>query len=1044
MNEIIEKESIKVENVNTLKDYNLRILGNTEQDGTPTPENPVNIRVVTGEQNVEVCGKNLLDFSVLSWKTNNISPNNETIDQNQIKITFVSGNKANYGVYTYFPAIIYTLSKKNKLTLSMNISSNKKVMLKVSIENIFDGNLITINANETKRLKINTFTNLKAPLVMYLGQYISEDINVTFSDFQIELGDTMTDYKPYQGSTYPLSLNNIELCRIGDHQDYIYKKDDKWWKHKEIDKKELSINNWKIDDVVNGIYQYSFPSEVKVDTKSADPLVLSKYYKGVPFMKGNIASWEEDNTIVTVASTGRDIRIMTSKQTNLDDFKAFIKNKDLGIRAVLPSAVEEQITDTTLITQLNNLNNAILYSGENNIITTISPLIDGEGTSITLENTANIPFNNIILKGNTKQQQYSGKNLVPITAQSVENNGVTFTINNNQLTINGTATDYILFFLNNNIWRYSANNPILEAGTYNFSFNNEVKFSKFSKGGICITIYNENSKIIYEKASIKNNFSFSISEKGSCTIRIEIMKGQVFDNNDLQLQIEQGSTATDYEPYVGGTASPNPDYPQDIKVVSGDNTIKISNSNNTLSQSFPISLGSLELCKIGDYQDYIYKKDDKWWKHKEIDKKELSINNWKIDDVVNGIYQYSFPSEVKVDTKSADPLVLSKYYKGVPFMKGNIASWEEDNTIVTVASTGRDIRIMTSKQTNLDDFKAFIKNKDLGIRAVLPSAVEEQITDTTLIAQLNNLSKATTYAGETNIVATSDGNNLPVTNYIKAYSSEIINESYPYLDLKYNLPYTEKLENLDFYLNENGRLVIKNVGTYLCSISESEIPDMPEASETTVKIAGRDGDLVLATTYNPIQFSIVIYTDENLSPAEKIEERQKIYKFFHEMKNTFKTFGIEAASKFYRVKYAGDVECENHPKHLKFTLPFKSSVSYGYNFKDKELIGNNIAISNTIEPVGFKCIINGPATNPTISLNNNEMKYEASIVNNEKIIIDTNNSTVTSITDNNESNAIVHYNRVFPKIQNGKNELKILSGIDNPTQVKIEWNDYNL
>lgn len=346
--------------------------------------------------------------------------------------------------------------------------------------------------------------------------------------------------------------------------------------------------------------------------------------------------------------------------------------------------------------------------------------------------------------------------------------------------------------------------------------------------------------------------------------------------------------------------------------------------------------------------------------------------------------------------------------------------------------------------TSLEDFKAWLSANKPTIYYVRTSASDIEITDTTLIAQLNNLSKATTYAGETNIVATSDGNNLPVTNYIKAYSSEIINESYPYLDLKYNLPYTEKLENLDFYLNENGRLVIKNVGTYLCSISESEIPDMPEASETTVKIAGRDGDLVLATTYNPIQFSIVIYTDENLSPAEKIEERQKIYKFFHEMKNTFKTFGIEAASKFYRVKYAGDVECENHPKHLKFTLPFKSSVSYGYNFKDKELIGNNIAISNTIEPVGFKCIINGPATNPTISLNNNEMKYEASIVNNEKIIIDTNNSTVTSITDNNESNAIVHYNRVFPKIQNGKNELKILSGIDNPTQVKIEWNDYNL
>ena len=249
-------------------------------------------------------------------------------------------------------------------------------------------------------------------------------------------------------------------------------------------------------------------------------------------------------------------------------------------------------------------------------ITNALPKISGEDTSLTLTNTANAPLSDIILKGNTSQQKYSGKNLVPITAQSVEENGVTFTINNNQLTINGTATDHVLFFLNNNNWGYSANNPILEAGTYNFSFNNEVKFG----GGLAITIYNENSKIIYSKVRIKNNFSFSISEEGSCTIRIEIEKGQVFDNNDLQLQIEQGSTATDYEPYVGGTASPNPDYPQDIKVVTGDNTITISNSDNTEKQELPISLSSLELCKIGDYQDYFYKSGSIWYLHKEINK----------------------------------------------------------------------------------------------------------------------------------------------------------------------------------------------------------------------------------------------------------------------------------------------------------------------------------------------------------------------------------------------------------------------------------------
>ena len=70
------------------------------------------------------------------------------------------------------------------------------------------------------------------------------------------------------------------------------------------------------------------------------------------------------------------------------------------------------------------------------------------------------------------------------------------------------------------------------------------------------------------------------------------------------------TTEQDYEPYTNG-ASPNPDYPQDIQIVTGENTITISNKDNTESQTFNINLGNLELCKIGEYQDYIYKNNDK-------------------------------------------------------------------------------------------------------------------------------------------------------------------------------------------------------------------------------------------------------------------------------------------------------------------------------------------------------------------------------------------------------------------------------------------------
>ena len=49
-------------NVDLSKEYSFDdFKGNTTQEGTPTPTNPVNVNVVTGEQDIVVCGKNLFD-----------------------------------------------------------------------------------------------------------------------------------------------------------------------------------------------------------------------------------------------------------------------------------------------------------------------------------------------------------------------------------------------------------------------------------------------------------------------------------------------------------------------------------------------------------------------------------------------------------------------------------------------------------------------------------------------------------------------------------------------------------------------------------------------------------------------------------------------------------------------------------------------------------------------------------------------------------------------------------------------------------------------
>ena len=66
------------------------------------------------------------------------------------------------------------------------------------------------------------------------------------------------------------------------------------------------------------------------------------------------------------------------------------------------------------------------------------------------------------------------------------------------------------------------------------------------------------------------------------------------------------------------------------------------------------------------------------------------------------------------------------------------------------------------------------------------------------------------------------------------------------------------MENFDVYISLNGYLVIPKYNIrFLIDFNESSIPTMPEAVESSVRAAGRDGDIVLNTTYEPISFSVV-------------------------------------------------------------------------------------------------------------------------------------------------------------------------------------------
>ena len=197
--------------------------------------------------------------------------------------------------------------------------------------------------------------------------------------------------------------------------------------------------------------------------------------------------------------------------------------------------------------------------------------------------------------------------------------------------------------------------------------------------------------------------------------------------------------------------TPTPSTPIPVSVVSGDNEITISNSDNTQSTSYPISLGDIELCKIGDYQDRIYKDNGKWYIEKQIGKVVFNgSENWSNFSVAQGNLFRN--NSVGVSIINIAP--ISNYFIGV-----NSSDSRHDGTIyynytATIEHTTFDI--LSSKFSSAEDFKDWLSTHNTIVYYALATPTTTEITDTTLISQLEAIKEAESYSGQTNISQTND------------------------------------------------------------------------------------------------------------------------------------------------------------------------------------------------------------------------------------------------------------------------------------------------
>lgn len=165
-------------------------------------------------------------------------------------------------------------------------------------------------------------------------------------------------------------------------------------------------------------------------------------------------------------------------------------------------------------------------------------------------------------EGWATQGTTTGKNLIPFPYQSSAGTyeNVAFSYDNDgKMHASGTSSNGTNF----NLLTTTASETF-EEGTYTLSvigtFTNAILYVRDASS----------NEIVFISAS-NTSKTFTLESATKVRIYVNVPTANKAVSIDAYIQLEAGSTATEYEPYTGGAPSPSPDYPQDISVARGRN-----------------------------------------------------------------------------------------------------------------------------------------------------------------------------------------------------------------------------------------------------------------------------------------------------------------------------------------------------------------------------------------------------------------------------------------------------------------------------------------
>ena len=203
-------------------------------------------------------------------------------------------------------------------------------------------------------------------------------------------------------------------------------------------------------------------------------------------------------------------------------------------------------------------------------------------TSQSINNTIEAPMRVQLNASELEQFTTTGKNKMNLSNLSGTNpNGITYSVINNVFTLSGTNTSssaYALASWSDNYTKAYFNSIFEKGKTFTLSTNNAINGLYFQINYFKEGSSSQSALQTYTLTNEKSTFTIPQDFDTTGNIFLGVFGTATSINGSFSLQLEEGGTKTSFEPYTAG-ASPNPNYPQDIHTISGDNKVVVNGKN---------------------------------------------------------------------------------------------------------------------------------------------------------------------------------------------------------------------------------------------------------------------------------------------------------------------------------------------------------------------------------------------------------------------------------------------------------------------------------